>query len=77
MSTSFGFMIECLVACLLLVTIGYCALLNHRLKRLKADEQAMKVTIAELITATEIAERAVQGLQAAVRESEPAPAAGQ
>ena len=31
----------------------------------------MKVTIAELITATEIAERAVQGLQAAVRESEP------
>ena len=58
-----------------MVTIGYCAILNHRLKRLRADEQAMKVTIAELITATEIAERAVQGPQAAVRESE-RPAAG-
>jgi Domain of unknown function (DUF6468) len=65
-----GFMIEALVACLLLVTIGYCAILNHRLKRLRADEQAMKATIAELITATEIAERAVRGLNNAVRESD-------
>lgn len=68
MSTGFGFMIEGLVAVLLLLTIGYCALLNTRLKRLKADEQALKGTIAELITATEIAERAIAGLKLTVRD---------
>ena len=34
------------------------------------DEQAMKATIAELVTATEFAERAVQGLKATARECE-------
>jgi hypothetical protein len=53
---------------LLLLTIGYCILLNSRLKRLKADEQALKGTISELITATEIAGRAVSGLKAAAQE---------
>jgi len=48
---------------LLMVTIGYCMLLNKRLKRLKADEHSLKATIAELITATEIAERAIGGLK--------------
>ena len=70
MSYGFGLMIESLVAILLMVTIGYCVILNNRLKRLKADEQALKVTIAELITATEIAERAVVGLKATVQECE-------
>ena len=68
MSYSFGLMIESLVAILLLLTIGYCVILNGRLKRLKADEQALKGTIAELITATEIAGRAVAGLKAAAQE---------
>jgi hypothetical protein len=66
----FGFLIESLVAVLLLVTIGYCVILNGRLKRLKADEQALKATISELITATEIAERAVAGLKSAAHECE-------
>jgi hypothetical protein len=60
--------IESLVAVLLLTTIGYCVLLNRRLKRLKADEQAMRGIIAELVTATEIAERAIGGLKMTVRE---------
>ncbi len=68
MSHSFGLMIESLVAVLLLTTIGYCVLLNRRLKRLKADEQAMRGIIAELVTATEIAERAIGGLKMTVRE---------
>ena len=38
MSHAFGIAIESLVAILLLLTIGYCMLLNSRLKRLKADE---------------------------------------
>jgi hypothetical protein len=63
-----GLMIESLVAVLLLLTIGYCIVLNRRLKRLKADEQALKGTISELITATEIAGRAVAGLKEAARE---------
>jgi len=56
------------VAILLMVTIGYCMLLNARLKRLKADEHSLKATIGELITATEIAERAIGGLKHTVRD---------
>jgi chromosome segregation ATPase len=51
-----------------MLTIGYCMLLNKRLKRLKADESSLKATIAELITATEIAERAIGGLKLTVRD---------
>ena len=63
-----GLAIESLVAVLLLVTIGYCTLLNTRLKRLKSDEHSLKAVIAELITATEIAERAIGGLKHTVRD---------
>ena len=68
MSNALGLAIESLVAILLLLTISYCILLNSRLKRLKADEQALKATISELITATEIAERAIAGLKLTVRD---------
>ena len=68
MSHSLGIAIESLVAVLLMLTIGYCMLLNARLKRLKADESSLKATIAELITATEIAERAIGGLKHTVRD---------
>src|ERR1700748_691844 len=68
MSHSLGIAIESLVAALLMLTIGYCMLLNRRLKRLKADESSLKATIAELITATEIAERAIAGLRHTVRD---------
>jgi hypothetical protein len=68
MSNGLGLMIESLVALLLLLTIGFCVVLNRRLKKLKADEQALKGTISELITATEIAERAIAGLKMTVRD---------
>jgi hypothetical protein len=68
MSHSFGVMIETLVALLLIVTIGYCMLLNKRLKRLKADEHSLRAVIGELITATEIADRAIGGLKLTVRD---------
>jgi len=70
MSDSLGMIIESLVAILLMFTIGYCILLNRRLKLLRADEGALRVTIAELITATEIAERAIAGLKIAARDCE-------
>ncbi|ABE38923.1 DUF6468 domain-containing protein [Rhodopseudomonas pseudopalustris] len=68
MSHTFALVIESLVAVLLMLTIGYCWLLNKRLLRLKADEQSLKATIGELITVTEIAERAIGGLKLTVRE---------
>jgi hypothetical protein len=62
--------IESLVAILLLLTILYCIRLNEQLKRLKADGTSMQQTIAELVTATESAERAIAGLKATVREAD-------
>jgi hypothetical protein len=66
----FGLVIEMLVAILLALTIVYCISLNRRLKLLKADEQSLRATISELVTATEIAERAIGGLKLTVQECE-------
>ncbi len=68
MSNGMGMFIESLVAILLMLTVGYCMLLNRRLKLLKADEHSLRATISELVTATEIAERAIAGLKMTVRE---------
>ncbi len=65
-----GMFIESVVAILLMLTIGYCMMLNRRLKLLKADEDTLRGTIAELITATEIAERAIAGLKITARDCE-------
>ena len=70
MSHHFGFMIESMVAVLLLLTILYCVRLSRQLRLLRADEQSLRATIAELITATEIAERAIGGLKTTMRDSE-------
>ena len=67
---SYGFLIESMVSILLLLTILYCVRLNNQLRLLKADEQSLRATISELITATEIAERAIGGLKATMREGE-------
>src|ERR1700757_5495895 len=68
MNPVLGFMIESLVAVLLLITIGYCMVLNKGRQRLKADEHSLKAVIGELVTATEIAERAIGGLKHTVRD---------
>ncbi len=70
MSTHYGFLVESMVAILLLFTILYCVRLSNQLRLLKADEQSLRATIAELITATEIAERAIGGLKSTMREGE-------
>jgi hypothetical protein len=69
-SHTLALIIESLVAILLMITIWYCVSLNKRLIRLRADEHALKATISELITATEIAERAIGGLKQTMREGE-------
>ena len=70
MSPHYGVLVESLVSILLLLTILYCVRLNNRLRVLKADEQSLRATISELLTATEIAERAIAGLKATMREGE-------
>lgn len=67
---SLGMVVEGLVALLLLLTIGYCVTLNRRLQLLRADEEMLRATISELITATEIAERAILGLKATANDCE-------
>ena len=68
MSHNLGLMIESTVAVLLMITIGYCIVLNRRLRRLKSDELSLKKTITELLTATGSAERAIGTLKQTVRE---------
>ena len=65
-----GYLVESMVSVLLLLTILYCVRLNNQLRLLKADEQSLRATISELITATEIAERAIAGLKATLRDGE-------
>jgi hypothetical protein len=69
-NNGFGVIVEMLVAILLALTIIYCISLNRRLKLLKADEQSLRATISELVTATEIAERAIAGLKLTVQDCE-------
>jgi hypothetical protein len=57
-----------MVSLLLLLTIVYCALLNRQIRRLKTDESALRATIAELMQATALAERAIGGLKLTVRD---------
>lgn len=70
MNNGIGMIINGLVAILLVLTIGYCMLLNRRLKLLKSDEHSLRATISELVTATDIAERAIAGLKLTVEECE-------
>ena len=68
MTHGLGLTIESLVALLLMLTIGYCIVLNHRLKRLRTDERVLREMIGELIAATEKAERATGGLKLTAQE---------
>ena len=70
MSAHYGLWIESMVSILLLLTILYCVRLNSRLQLLRADEASLRATISELITATQIAERAIASLKTTVQEGE-------
>ena len=72
MSYQYGFLIETMVSVLLLLTILYCVRLNKQLRLLKADENSLRATISELVTATEIADRAIAGLKSMMQQGEQA-----
>ena len=72
MSSHYGILVETMVSVLLLLTILYCVRLNKQLRLLKADEQSLRATISELVTATEIADRAISGLKSTMQQGEQA-----
>src|SRR6185312_9386714 len=67
---SFGMLVESSVAVLLAVTIGYCVVLNGRLKRLHADRDALGRMVADLVRATDLANTAVKELKATADEAD-------
>ncbi len=58
-----GLIIEISVAILLMMTIGYCFVLNNRLKKLHADKNALREMVADLVQATNLANNAIVSLK--------------
>ena len=65
-----GMLVEGSVAVLLAVTIGYCAILNHRLKRLHSDRETLAKMVADLLHATGLANSAITELKTAALEAD-------
>jgi hypothetical protein len=68
MSLFVNILADVLVAVLLIATIASSVALSRRITRLKSDESAMRRTVAELVLATETAERAIAGLRTTLGE---------
>ncbi|AVF04944.1 MAG: DUF6468 domain-containing protein [Devosia indica] len=65
-----GLFVEGAVAILLALTIGYCVLLNQRLKRLHQDKDAMAKMVADLVSATNLANQAIKELKGTAVEAD-------
>ena len=65
-----GMIVEGSVAVLLAVTIGYCVILNARLKRLHADRETLQKIVGDLVQATALANAAVTELKTAALEAD-------
>lgn len=69
-SLPLGMFVESSVAVLLLLTIGYCVVLNKRLKALHSDRDALKQMVSDLIQATRLANSAIKGLKETAVEAD-------
>ncbi|HEY9011527.1 MAG TPA: DUF6468 domain-containing protein [Devosia sp.] len=67
---SLGIIVETAVAILLATTIGYCVILNQRLKRLHSDRDQLRKMVADLVQATSLANAAVSELKSAAVEAD-------
>lgn len=67
---SLGMVVETAVAILLATTIGYCVILNQRLKRLHSDRDQLRKMVADLVQATSLANAAVFELKNAAVEAD-------
>ena len=65
-----GIFVEGAVAVLLALTIGYCMVLNRRLKRLHADKDVMRQMVADLVGATNLANQAIKELKQTAVEAD-------
>ena len=65
-----GLFVETAVAVLLALTIGYCMLLNHRLKAMHADKDVMRQMVADLVGATNLANQAIKELKQTAVEAD-------
>jgi hypothetical protein len=65
-----GIVVETFVAILLATTIGYCVILNQRLKRLHADRGELRQMVADLVQATGLANTAIQELKTTAQDAE-------
>lgn len=70
MGMNLGMIVEVSVAILLAVTIGYCVILNTRLKRLHADRDTLQKMVGDLVQATALANAAVMELKTAALEAD-------
>jgi len=70
MGFSLGMVVEGSVAILLAVTIGYCAILNQRLKRLHSDREMLARMVGDLVQATGLANSAIMELKTAALEAD-------
>lgn len=59
---------DLLVAILLVATIAVAIKLSRNIAKMRADESAMRAMIAELVVATDTAERAISGLRSTLDE---------
>jgi hypothetical protein len=66
----FGIVVEGAVAVLLALTIGYCVVLNGRLKRLHADKDVLRQMVADLVGATNLANQAIKELKQTAVETD-------
>ncbi|CDP50384.1 DUF6468 domain-containing protein [Paradevosia shaoguanensis] len=67
---TFGLLVEGSVAILLAVTIGYCVVLNARLKRLHGDRDALRQMVGDLVQATNLANAAIKELKVTAIETD-------
>jgi hypothetical protein len=65
-----GIVVETGVTILLALTLGYCVVLNKRLKRLHDDRDSLKLMVADLISATNLANAAIKELKATAVEAD-------
>jgi hypothetical protein len=65
-----GLFVEGAVAILLVLTIGYCVVLNQRLKLLHADKDVLRQMVADLVGATNLANQAIKELKQTAVEAD-------
>jgi hypothetical protein len=70
MGLPMGMIVEGSVAVLLAVTIGYCIVLNRRLRLLHSDRDSLRRMVMDLVQATDLANSAVKELKSAAVDAD-------